>query len=274
MKADVEDGFLKLLMVVEVRDCDRLDCEGRMGWIIRRTSRREWAIGYKGGLVVVKFQLPRVVVEAGKCKFWDPSYRCFVFNQEDLALTIEEYSSLLRIESINQDKTYWKEHKTTGYRKKLAKIMQVEVEEIDKHKKEKNGVETISSAFLLEYIRKYIDTDQGLDVFALAIYGLMIFPKILGHIEASVVDFFEQLDKGINPSPTILKPFLGERKDIISAILLHFNPIKEFIAKKWRKDWTKGQWLAFFLKLTSEDVTWRALWMLSMAILYSCGDES
>ncbi|XP_022716541.1 uncharacterized protein LOC111275424 [Durio zibethinus] len=194
--------------------------------------------------VKVDEQLMRPAIQ-----FWDPSYQCFVFNQKDLAPTIEEYSSLLRIESTNQDKIYWKEHKTTGYRKKLAKIMQVEVEEIDKHKKEKNRVDIIPSAFLLEYIRKYIDTDQGSDVFALAIYGLMIFPKIK-------------------------KPFLGKRKTSFRPFSVHFSPIKEFMTKEWRKDWTKSQWLAFFLKLTSEDVTWRAPWMLPMAILYSCGDES
>ena len=33
--------------------------------------------------------------------FWDPSYRCFTFNQEDLTLTVEEYSALLRISPPN-----------------------------------------------------------------------------------------------------------------------------------------------------------------------------
>ena len=30
--------------------------------------------------------------------FWDPSYRCFTFNQEDMTPTIEKYSFMLRIE--------------------------------------------------------------------------------------------------------------------------------------------------------------------------------
>ncbi|KAG8480463.1 hypothetical protein CXB51_024691 [Gossypium anomalum] len=42
------------------------------------------------------------------------------------------------------------------------------------------------------------------NLFALAIYGLVIFPKVLGHIEVAVVDFFEKLKQGINPIPTIL----------------------------------------------------------------------
>ena len=34
--------------------------------------------------------------------FWDPSYRCFTFNQEDMTPTIEEYSFMLRIEPRNR----------------------------------------------------------------------------------------------------------------------------------------------------------------------------
>ena len=33
--------------------------------------------------------------------FWDPSYRCFTFNHEDLTPTVEEYIVLLRISPPN-----------------------------------------------------------------------------------------------------------------------------------------------------------------------------
>ncbi|MFQ6658099.1 hypothetical protein Gotur_027511 [Gossypium turneri] len=45
---------------------------------------------------------------------------------------------------------------------------------------------------------------RELDLFALAIYGLVVFPKVLGHIEVAVVDFFKKLGQRINPVPTIL----------------------------------------------------------------------
>ena len=38
--------------------------------------------------------------------FWDPSYRCFTFNQEDMTPTIEEYSFMLRIEPRNANKVF------------------------------------------------------------------------------------------------------------------------------------------------------------------------
>ena len=38
--------------------------------------------------------------------FWDPSYRCFTFNQEDLIPTMEEYAALLRISPSNPNKVF------------------------------------------------------------------------------------------------------------------------------------------------------------------------
>ena len=40
--------------------------------------------------------------------FWDPSYRCFTFNQENLTPTVEEYAALLRISPSNPNKIFWK----------------------------------------------------------------------------------------------------------------------------------------------------------------------
>ena len=38
--------------------------------------------------------------------FWDPSYQCFTFNQEDLTLTVEEYIALLKVSPQNPDKVF------------------------------------------------------------------------------------------------------------------------------------------------------------------------
>ena len=46
--------------------------------------------------VEVDWQLIKAIMP-----FWDPSYRCFTFNQEDMTPIIKEYSFMLRIESRN-----------------------------------------------------------------------------------------------------------------------------------------------------------------------------
>ncbi|MBA0880642.1 hypothetical protein Goshw_024054 [Gossypium schwendimanii] len=52
------------------------------------------------------------------------------------------------------------------------------------------------------------DTKKKVDVFALSIYGLVVFPKALGHVDEAVTDLFDRLDKKVTPVPTILaEPF-------------------------------------------------------------------
>ena len=38
--------------------------------------------------------------------FWDPSYRCFTFNHENLTPTVEEYATLLKISLPNPNKIF------------------------------------------------------------------------------------------------------------------------------------------------------------------------
>ena len=54
-------------------------------------------------LVKVDEQLLKAII-----LFWDPSYRCFTFNREDLTPTVEEYAALLRISPPNPNKVFWK----------------------------------------------------------------------------------------------------------------------------------------------------------------------
>ncbi|MBA0776599.1 hypothetical protein Gotri_011569, partial [Gossypium trilobum] len=53
-------------------------------------------------------------------------------------------------------------------------------------------------------ILAHLDTKKKVDIFALSIYGLVIFPKKLGHINEVVSDLFDQLDKRATPVQTIL----------------------------------------------------------------------
>ena len=67
-------------------------------------------------LVEVDEQLLKAII-----LFWDPSYRCFTFNREDLISTVEEYDALLRISPPNPNKVFWKKSKKVLFRKKLAR---------------------------------------------------------------------------------------------------------------------------------------------------------
>ncbi|KAE8678144.1 hypothetical protein F3Y22_tig00111440pilonHSYRG00048 [Hibiscus syriacus] len=107
-------------------------------------------------------------------RFWNPGYSFFTFNQEDMVPTIEEYTTLLHCESIKLERAYIKHIKSQSFKNRLAKIAGVD------------------EKWVTDRLR-----NKGL-------YGLIIFPKILGCIDATVLELFEQLPKQVNPAPTIL----------------------------------------------------------------------
>ncbi|KAG8488210.1 hypothetical protein CXB51_018382 [Gossypium anomalum] len=45
---------------------------------------------------------------------------------------------------------------------------------------------------------------KWVDVFALSIYGLVVFPKALGHVDEAFLDLFDRLHKRVTPVPAIL----------------------------------------------------------------------
>ncbi|MFQ6624709.1 hypothetical protein Gotur_003320 [Gossypium turneri] len=92
-----------------------------------------------------------------------------------------------------------------------------------------------------DLILAHPDARKRVDVFALSIYGLIVFPKILGHVDEAVTDLFERLDKRVTPVPVIL----AETFRSLNA------------CRKAGKE---------------EDIEWRAPWLLPDEILYRCGD--
>ncbi|MBA0576936.1 hypothetical protein Golob_023887 [Gossypium lobatum] len=70
--------------------------------------------------------------------------------------------------------------------------------------KQKGDNKCISWNNLKDIVLAHPDAKKRVDVFALSIYGLVIFPKALGHVDEVVTDLFDQLDKGVTPVPAIL----------------------------------------------------------------------
>ncbi|EOY00467.1 Uncharacterized protein TCM_010344 [Theobroma cacao] len=157
-------------------------------------------------------------------------------------------------------------------------MMGITSAEVDQNLRKKGDNECIPWSFLRSYIMKQRDTEQGQLVMALAIYGLVIFPKVLGHIEVGIIDFFE---KGEGR-------FVGCAQLLSIWIVSHFEckvdkfrkpfhpqtaPIREFCESEWPENRTKEQWISRFRELMSVEVTWRAPWMPHHSVLYKCGNE-
>ncbi|MBA0576184.1 hypothetical protein Golob_024610 [Gossypium lobatum] len=68
--------------------------------------------------------------------------------------------------------------------------------------KDKNGP-CISWSDIRDAIGK-ASGDKHLALFVFSIYGLIVFPKALGYVSVELADFLFQIEKGVNPAPTVL----------------------------------------------------------------------
>ncbi|MBA0858320.1 hypothetical protein Goshw_024173, partial [Gossypium schwendimanii] len=82
---------------------------------------------------------------------------------------MEEYMALLRYSKIQVDKAY-----------------------------------SIAVNNLKDLIIAHPDTKKKVGVFALSVYGLVVFPKALGHIDEAITDLFDRLDKRVTLVSIIL----------------------------------------------------------------------
>ena len=64
--------------------------------------------------------------------------------------------------------------------------------------------ECVQYDFLERYIIENNNDDRVIDIFALVVYGTLIFPQSPGYIDAAVVDLIEQIDNQVNPIPAII----------------------------------------------------------------------
>ena len=55
-----------------------------------------------------------------------------------------------------------------------------------------------------KFLAKCEDKERVFNVFFMAVYVMVLFPKVSNHIEAVVVNLVEQVNSQANPVPTII----------------------------------------------------------------------
>ncbi|KAK5784429.1 hypothetical protein PVK06_038953 [Gossypium arboreum] len=235
-------------------------------------------------------------------QYWNSAYSCFTFGKVDLVPTIEEYTTLLCCPKIQIDRIYTRPANVPAFSKKLMNITGMSKQWVTTRIKHKGDCKCIPWRNLRDLILAHPDVKKRVDVFALSIYGLVIFPKVLRHVDEAVVDLFDRLGKGTTSVPAILAETFrslnvcrraGEGRFIRCAQLLlswfhshfwkvknvsyrifseNYSPLKELVATPRRDDVTEENWITVLQNLQEEDVEWRAPWMVPDEILYRYGD--
>ncbi|MBA0634689.1 hypothetical protein Godav_022136, partial [Gossypium davidsonii] len=81
------------------------------------------------------------------------------------------------------------------------------------------------------------------DVFALSVYGLVVFLKALGHVDEAVTDLFDLLDKRVTPVSTILEETFRS-----------LNECWRTVAIPRQDDISEEKWMAILQDLREEDI--------------------
>ncbi|MBA0788817.1 hypothetical protein Gotri_006757 [Gossypium trilobum] len=113
---------------------------------------------------------------------------------------------------------------------------------------------------------------RSLENLTKCIYGLVVFPKALGHIDEAVSDLFDRLSKGVTPVPAILAETFRSLTACRRAGDGSYSPLEELVAMPRRDDVLEEKWMVILQNLRDEDVEWRSHWLIPDEILYRCGD--
>ncbi|MBA0575193.1 hypothetical protein Golob_027625, partial [Gossypium lobatum] len=110
----------------------------------------------------------------------------FTFGKVDLVPTVEEYTTLLH--SPKETNEHYENEWAIGCSPDQAK----------------GDVKCIPWNSLRDLILAHPDMKTRVDVFALSIYRLIVFPKVLRHVDEVASNLFDRLDKRVTSVPAIL----------------------------------------------------------------------
>ncbi|KAL1153096.1 hypothetical protein V6Z11_A09G152700 [Gossypium hirsutum] len=234
-------------------------------------------------------------------QFWNPAYTCFTFGEVDLVPTVEEYTALLHYPRFQSDRIYSRAACVPTFWKKLMAITEMSEQWITARIKEKGECKCILWDALKDLILTHPDETKKVDIFALSLYGLMVFPRALGYLDEATTDLFHRLSKRVTSIPAILAEtfrslgackragagrFIGCAQLLLAWFYSHFrlidrivcrvffenySPVKDIVASSRKVDVPEENLIALLRNLQLEDVEWRAPWMVPGEILYQCG---
>ncbi|MBA0850329.1 hypothetical protein Goshw_028491 [Gossypium schwendimanii] len=155
--------------------------------------------------------------------------------------------AFLQCLKIQVDRVYSRVVNVPPFLKKLMKIIGMSEQWVAAQIKQKGDSKCIPWKTLKDIILANPDTKKSVDIFALSIYGLVVFPRALGHVD--------EVDK------------VSYR-----VFYENYSPLKEIVATPRRDDISKEKWMEIFQNLREEGIEWRAPWLLPDEILYRCGN--
>ncbi|KAL4378273.1 hypothetical protein GQ457_02G019390 [Hibiscus cannabinus] len=258
--------------------------ELRQVWESLDTEGRQFFFKTYGDIAHLLYvQVDETMLQA-LIQFWNPGYCCFTLNGKDLMPTVEEYSELLRIPNVMEGKVYTKPDGACNRFVALSQLAGRSTQWAGKLFSKKGGSLCFPWYSIAEIARTYPDKYKKAHLLAVAIYGLVLFPRTLGYIDVAIFEVFNQFKYNISLVPAILaETFLSlnaccqleggrfrgcapllyvwikshfwkiPRETLPGINLTNFSPLKVFLEKAWDEvDSTK--WVEAFRNLQDQDL--------------------
>jgi len=230
-------------------------------------------------------------------QYYDPPVRAFTFQDFQLVPTIEEFEQILDLPMEGKLPYKYVDHHTSI--PTLSGIIKIHPREIESALVYKKGVRGFNSKFLESHLHQLANQehwDTFMDVLALMLYGLMLFPTVEDLVDYAAIDaFVASRTRGENPVPAILADTyialqlcydMGKRKLMCCLPIFYVwflsrlgekgihaqCPVEEVMQRKseFRKTTNWGEFLS---KLTQDKVKWHPSWQKRTSIIYYCGNH-
>jgi len=290
-KSDSESLKRKLSIKVNESNLTGLRELGKKLKTIQRDAFRK-KFGNLLGLLEVEVQVPVLTALA---QYYDPPLRCFTFSNFQLVPTIEEFEQILDLPL--EGKVPYKHLEQNASVPVLARLMKIHPAELEGRIVSRKGAKGFPQKFLEAYLRQLADKknwETFMDVLAMVIYGVLLFPNIEYFVDYAAVDVFvASKTRSENPVTAILADVFGtlnlcsERKkgkmlcclpmlyvwltsrvgERVSSVSCPVErALQHGLEVKGSQDWKQ-----FFAALTEEKIRWHLPWQQRSHLIYYCG---
>ncbi|MBA0634521.1 hypothetical protein Godav_029187 [Gossypium davidsonii] len=174
------------------------------------TTQREKGDSLADGYVLELWDFTRISVTQNNLQEWKEIWD--QWNDEVRQLFYNNYGDLPYLLDVKVDKHLFRAlaqswnpaYNCFTFGKKLMDITGMSEQWVTARIKQKGDSKWIPWKRLKDSILTHPDVRKRVDVFTLSIYGLVIFPKALGHVDEAITDLFDRLDKRVTPILVIL----------------------------------------------------------------------
>jgi len=231
----ISEEDLKTKLPIKARENNLVGIRA-LGQKLRAVQRNSFRKKYGNLLGLLDIEVQTSLITA-ITQYYDPPVRAFTFQDFQLVPTIEEFEQILDLPLEGKSPYKYVDHHASM--STLSGIMKIHPRELESALVNKKGARGFTPKFLESYLHQLADQENWetfMDVLALTLYGIMLFPNVEDLVDYAAIEvFIATKTRTENPVPAILADVyiafqlcydMGKKKvDVLSTCVLCLAPI-------------------------------------------------